>query len=116
MRHQKTGRKLGSSSSHRQALLRNLAAQIIEHGKIKTTEAKAKEVRPVVDKLITLAKKGDVASRRQALGEISDRELVHKLFSEVAEKYADRNGGYTRISKLGPRLGDGAIKVQIELV
>ena len=116
MRHQKTGRKLGANASHRRAILRTMAAQIIEHGRIRTTETRAKEVRPVVDKFITLAKRGDVSARRQVLGEISNRELVHKLFSEVAEKYADRPGGYTRISKIGPRPGDGAPTVFIELV
>ena len=116
MRHQKSGRKLGANASHRQAILRNLAAQIIEHGRVKTTETKAKEVRPVVDKFITLAKRGDVSARRQVLSEVNNRELVYKLFSEIAEKYADRSGGYTRISKLGPRQGDGAPQVFIELV
>lgn len=116
MRHQKSGRKLGSSASHRKAILRTLAAQIIEHGRVRTTEAKAKEVRPVVDKFITLAKRGDVSARRQVLGEVQNRDLVHKLFSEIAEKYAERSGGYTRISKIGPRAGDGAPQVFIELV
>ena len=116
MRHQKSGRKLGANASHRQAILRNLAAQIIEHGRVRTTETKAKEVRPVVDKFITLAKRGDVSARRQVLSEVNNRDLVHKLFSEVAEKYADRSGGYTRILKLGPRQGDGAPQVFIELV
>jgi large subunit ribosomal protein L17 len=116
MRHQKTGRKLGANASHRQAILRTLAGQIIEHGRVRTTETKAKEVRPVVDKFITLAKRGDVSARRQVLGEISDRDLIHKLFTEVAEKYADRSGGYTRILKIGRRAGDGAPEVFIELV
>ena len=116
MRHQKSGRKLGSDASHRRAMLRTLAAKIIEHGRVKTTEAKAKEVRSVVDKFITLAKRGDVSARRQVLGEVPNRELVQKLFTEVAEKYVDRAGGYTRISKIGPRQGDGAPLVFIELV
>ncbi len=116
MRHQKQGRKLGSSAAHGAAILRGLAGQIIEHGRLETTEAKAKEVRPVIDHLITLAKRGDVHARRQALGQIGGRELVHKLFTELAEKYAERNGGYTRITKLGPRKGDAAPVVIIELV
>lgn len=116
MRHKKKGRKLGSSPSHRQAMLRTMAAQVFEHEKIKTTEAKAKEVRGTVDKIITLAKRGDVHARRQVLAYIKDRELVHKIFTEVVERFQDRNGGYTRIVKLGPRLGDAAPVVIIELV
>lgn len=116
MRHQKQGRKLASDASHQKSMLNTMAGQVFEHGRIQTTEAKAKELRRVVDKLITLGKRGDVHARRQALGRIRGRELVHKLFTEVAEKYADRNGGYTRIIKLGPRAGDGAPIVIIELV
>jgi len=116
MRHQKQGRKLGSNAAHGTAILRTMAAQIIEHGRLKTTETKAKEVRRVVDNLITLGKRGDVHARRQALGQIGGREIVHKLFTEIAEKYAERNGGYTRIIKLGPRKGDAAPVVIIELV
>lgn len=116
MRHQKSGRKIGSNSSHGQAILNGLAAQIFEHGRIQTTETKAKELRSVVDKMITLGKRGDVHARRQALGRIEDRVLVHKLFSEIAEKYRERAGGYTRIMKLGPRQGDGARMAIIELV
>ncbi|MDP1808852.1 MAG: 50S ribosomal protein L17 [Actinomycetota bacterium] len=116
MRHQKQGRKLASDASHQKAMLNTMAGQMFEHGRIRTTEAKAKELRRVVDNLITLGKRGDVHARRRALGRIGGRELVHKLFTEVAEKYADRHGGYTRIIKLGPRLGDGAPIVIIELV
>ncbi len=89
---------------------------MIEHGRLETTEAKAKELRSVIDGLITLAKRGDVSARRRVLGDIQDRALTHKLFTEIAEKYAERAGGYTRIAKLGPRLGDGAPVVVIELV
>ncbi len=116
MRHQKSGRKLASDAAHQRAMLRGLAAQIIEHDRIQTTEARAKEVRPLVEKFITLAKRGDVNARRQVLGQINNRDLVHKLFTEVSEKYQDRAGGYTRISKIGPRAGDGASLVFIELV
>lgn len=116
MRHQVSGRKLGTNASHKRAMMRTLSGQILEHGRVRTTEAKAKEVRGVVDKMITLAKRGDVNARRQVLGEIPNRELVHKLFSETAEKYADRPGGYTRIIKIGPRHGDNAPTVFIELV
>lgn len=116
MRHQKQGRKLASDAGHQKAMLNTMAGQVIEHGRIKTTEAKAKELRRVVDNLITLGKRGDVHARRQALGRIRGRELVNKLFTEIAEKYADRNGGYTRIIKMGPRAGDSAPIVIIELV
>jgi len=116
MRHQKSGRKLASDASHQTAMLRTMAGQIIEHGRVQTTVARAKEVRSVVEKMITLGKRGDVHARRQALGQIRNRVLVHKLFSEVAEKYAERPGGYTRITKLGPRQGDGAPLAIIELV
>lgn len=116
MRHQKKGRKLASDASHRRAMFRTMAAQVFEHGRIKTTEAKAKELRSVVDEIITLAKRGDVHARRQILSDIHDRVLVHKIFTEVAPKYEERSGGYTRIMKLGPRLGDAAPIVLIELV
>ena len=116
MRHLKKGRKIGADAAHRQAILRNMAAQVFTHGRIKTTEAKAKEVRGTIDKLVTLAKRGDVHARRQALALINDRQLVHKLFTEIAERFQDRDGGYTRLTKLGPRLGDAAPIVIIELV
>lgn len=116
MRHLKKGRKLGSDASHARAIMRGLAVQLFEHGRIKTTEAKAKELRGFVDRIVTLAKRGDVHARRQVLALISDRELVHKIFTEVADRFRDRNGGYTRIMKLGPRLGDAAPMVIIELV
>ncbi len=117
MRHRKKGRKIGSDASHREAILRGLAAEIIRHERVKTTEAKAKEVRPVVEHVITLAKKGDLHARRQALSTLNgDRELVHKLFSEVGPRFTDRDGGYTRILKLGPRQGDASPMAIIELV
>lgn len=116
MRHLKKGRKLGTDASHRQAMLKTMATQLIEHGRIETTEAKAKELRAVVEKLITLGKKGDLHSRRQALAKLDKKEVVHKLFTEVAEKYKERSGGYSRIVKIGPRLGDAAPMVIIELV
>ena len=117
MRHQKTRNKLSRDSAHRKALLMNLSKEIIEHERIKTTEAKAKAVRPEVEKLITLAKRGDLHARRQALSTLSqDKFTVHKLFAEVAPRYADRPGGYTRILKLGPRRSDSTEMVLLELV
>lgn len=108
--------KLGRTSSHRRALLRHLTTAVIDNGRVETTEAKAKAVRPVVDKLITLGKRGDLHARRQAASYLSDPATVTKLFDEVAPNYAERNGGYTRIVKLGPRRGDAAPMAVIELV
>jgi len=116
MRHAVRGRKLGTDASHRKALLSNLACQIIKSEKVKTTEAKAKEVRSVVDNLITLGKKGDLAARRRALTLSQDKWTTQKLFNELSERYKERNGGYTRILKIGFRKGDRAPLVQIELV
>jgi len=116
MRHQKKGRKIGTSASHRKAILEGLARQAIVHERIQTTEAKAKELRPMLEKVITLGKKGDLHSRRQALAVLGDREIVHKLFAEIGPRYAERDGGYTRILKLGPRQGDAAPMALIELV
>jgi large subunit ribosomal protein L17 len=117
MRHRKKGRKIGANASHRDAILKGLASQIIQHEKISTTETKAKEVRPVVEHVITLAKRGDLHARRQALATLNgDRELVHKLFSDIGPRFADRDGGYTRILKTGPRQGDAAPMAIIELV
>lgn len=117
MRHQKTRHKLSRSSSHRKALLRNLCKEVIEHERIKTTEAKAKAVKPEIEQLITLAKTDDLHSRRQALAALGqDKFAVHKLFVEIAPRYADRPGGYTRILKLGPRRSDSTEMVFIELV
>ena len=117
MRHQRNRYQLSRSASHRKALLMNLSKEIIEHERIKTTEAKAKAVKPEIEKLITLAKRGDLHARRQALSTLSqDKFAVHKLFAEVAPRYADRPGGYTRILKLGPRRSDATEMVFIELV
>jgi large subunit ribosomal protein L17 len=116
MRHQRAGKKLGRDASHRKALYSNLAGALIEHGRIKTTEAKAKAVRPVAEKMITLGRRGDIHARRQALAYLRSQEVVHKLFSEVAPRFADRPGGYSRIVKLGPRQGDAAPMAYLELV
>jgi large subunit ribosomal protein L17 len=112
----KKGARLGSNPSHQGQMLSNLALSLFEHERIQTTEAKAKLLRPFAERLITKAKKGDVHNRRQVLSTIEDREVVHKLFAEIAPRFADRNGGYTRILKLGPRNGDGAPMALIELV
>ncbi len=116
MRHRIAGRGLGRSSGHRRALYRNLVTDLLGYEKITTTEAKAKEVRSLVDRMITLAKRGGLHARRQALAFVLDEKTVDKLFSDLAPRYAERNGGYTRIVKLGPRLGDGAAMVRLELV
>ena len=117
MRHQKTRNKLSRDSAHRKALLMNLSKEIIEHERIKTTEAKAKAVKPEIEKLITLAKRGDLHARRQALSTLSqDKFAVHKLFVDIAPRYAERPGGYTRILKLGPRPSDASEMVYLELV
>ncbi len=116
MRHKVAGRKLNRSSSHRRALLRNLVTDLLNYGKITTTEAKAKEARSLAEKMITLGKEGSLHARRQALSFILDQGVTEKVFSELATKYAKRFGGYTRITKLGPRLGDGAPIVQLELI
>ena len=116
MRHSQTGRKLGRDSAHRKALYSNLAGALIEHGRIKTTEAKAKAVKPIAEKLITLGRRGDLSARRQAIAFLRSQDVVHKLFAEVAPRFADRPGGYSRIVKLGPRQGDAAEMVYLELV
>jgi large subunit ribosomal protein L17 len=116
VRHRKSGRKLGRDSSQRKALYSNLAGALIEHGRIKTTEAKAKEVRPVVEDMITLGKRGDVAAHRHAVAFLRSKAITHRLFAEIAPRFADRPGGYTRIVKIGPRQGDAALMVYLELV
>jgi large subunit ribosomal protein L17 len=116
MRHAKTGKKLGRDSAHRRALYANLACSLIEHGRIRTTEAKAKAVKPYAEKMITLGRRGDLHARRQVLSELRSQEIVHQLFADVAPRMADRPGGYTRIVKLGPRQGDAADMVYLELV
>lgn len=112
----KKGPRLGANPKHQKLMLANLAGSLFEHERIKTTEAKAKMLRPFAERLITKAKKGSIHHRRQVLSLIQDRALVHKLFDDIGPRFADRNGGYTRILKLGPRNGDGAAMVLIELV
>jgi large subunit ribosomal protein L17 len=117
MRHQRKRHKLSRTASHRKALLRNLCKEVIDHERIQTTEAKAKAVKPEVEKLITLAKRGDLHARRQALSALGqDKFVVYKLFEEVGPRYAARPGGYTRIMKLGPRRSDATEMVLLELV
>lgn len=116
MRHKVAGRRLSRSSGHRRALFRNQVTDLLNYESIQTTEAKAKEVRGLAEKIITLGKKGGLHRRRQALAYVIDGKAVNKVFTELAERYAERPGGYTRITKLGPRLGDGAPIVKLELV
>lgn len=116
MRHQKSGRKLGRTNSHKKATLANIALAIFEHKSIMTTTAKAKEARTTVERIITFAKKGDLAARREVLRTIRNKDLVKQIFEEIAPKYAERNGGYTRIVKLGNRSGDNADMSIFELV
>ena len=116
MRHQNSGKRLGRNTSHRKAMLRNMVTSLLEHEKITTTDARAKELRPLTEKLITLAKRGDLHARRLATEVIRDRKTVAKLFERIAPRYADRPGGYTRIIKLGHRLGDNAALSLISLV
>ena len=116
MRHRKKGRQLSRTSSHRKATLRNLVTSLFRHGRIETTTAKAKELRPFAERLITLARRGDIHSRRLAGQKISDRHVLGKLFDDIAPRYAERPGGYTRILKLGNRKGDAAEMSLIELV
>jgi large subunit ribosomal protein L17 len=116
VRHQRHGKKLGRDASHRRALYANLAGQLIEHGRIKTTEAKAKAVKPIAEQMITLGRRGDLHARRQALAFLRSQNVVHKLFADVGPRFADRPGGYSRIVKIGPRPGDAAQMVYLELV
>ncbi len=116
MRHKVAGRGLGRSSSHRRALYRNLVTDLLDYEKITTTEAKAKEVRGLAEKMITLGKEGGLSSRRQAIAFIFDKKVVNKVFDDLAPRFAERLGGYTRLTKLGRRLGDGAAMVRLELV
>ena len=116
MRHGRAGKKLGRDTSHRRALYANLACSLIEHGRIKTTEAKAKAVKPYAERMITLGRRGDLHARRQALAELRSQEVVHKLFADVGPRMAERPGGYSRIVKLGHRSGDAAEMVDLELV
>lgn len=109
-------RKLGLPSDHRRAMLRNLVTSFLKHGKIQTTVTRAKEARSLAEKMITLAKRGDLHARRQVLSFVTEEEVVKNLFTNIAPKYAERNGGYTRMYKIGPRRGDGAELVVLELV
>jgi len=116
MRHRVAGRKLSRPTDHRLLMYRNLVTDLLRYEKIVTTEAKAKEVRGLAERMITLGKNGSLQARRQALAFVTDKKVVSKLFDELGPRYVDRAGGYTRITKLGPRLGDGAPMAQLELV
>lgn len=116
MRHRKAGRKLGRTSAHREAMLRNMITSLFEHERIVTTVPKAKEARRVADKMITLAKRGDLHARRQAYSYIRSKDVVAKLFDDIGSQYSDRQGGYTRIIRTGTRLGDAAPMAILELV
>jgi large subunit ribosomal protein L17 len=116
MRHKIAGRKLGRVSGHRRALYRNMVTSLLKHEKIITTEPKAKEVRGLAEKMITLGKNSGLHSYRQALSYITDKKVTEKIFAELGPRYKERPGGYTRMVKLAPRLGDGAPMVQLELV
>jgi len=116
MRHKVDGRKFDRPTAHRLAMYRNLVQSLMNSEKIVTTEAKAKEVRNMAEKMITLGKRGDLSARRRALAFFYDEEIVNKVFDDIAKRYAERSGGYTRITKLVPRLGDGAAMAQLELV
>jgi large subunit ribosomal protein L17 len=116
MRHARSGKKLGRDMAHRKALYSNLAGAVIEHGRIKTTVTKAKAVKPIAEQLITLGRRGDMHARRQAVAFLRSKEIVHKLFSEVAPAFAERPGGYLRITRIGPRPGDSAEMAYLELV
>jgi large subunit ribosomal protein L17 len=116
MRHRSKGRQLSRTSTHRRAMLNNMATSLFDHGRIVTTEAKAKELRPFAEKLITLARRGDLHARRLVLRRIKSRETLSRLFTEIGPRFAARPGGYTRILKLGHRDGDGADIARIELL
>jgi len=116
MRHRKRGRKLSRTASHRRATLRNMATSLFRHGRVKTTTAKAKELRPYAERLITLAKRGDLHARRLAARKIQDRDVLGALFDDIGPRFSERPGGYTRVLKLGNRKGDAAEMSLIELV
>lgn len=116
MRHGKTGRKLGRTTSHREAMLRNMVTSLLKYEKITTTDAKAKELKKVAEKMITLGKRGDLHARRQALSYVRDKEVVGKIFDELSSRYRDWAGGYTRIMKMGNRTGDNAPMSIIEFI
>jgi large subunit ribosomal protein L17 len=116
VRHHRAGKKLGRDASHRKALYANLAGSLIEHGRIKTTVAKAKAVRPIAEQMITLGRRGDLHARRQAMAYLRSQQVVHTLFAEVAPRFKSRPGGYSRIVRLGPRPGDAAEMAYLVLV
>lgn len=116
MRHKKAGKRLGRTSSHRLAMVRNMVTSLLEHERIVTTTPKAKEIRKVAEKMITLAKRGDLHARRQALSFVRDKDVVAKLFGPMKEEYMGRNGGYTRIVRTGNRIGDAAPMAILEMV
>ncbi len=116
MRHRKRGKKLGRNSSHRKAMFRNMVTSLFKNEQLETTDAKAKELRPVAEKMITLAKRGDLHARRQALSYMKDKTVTHKMFEELKDRYLDRQGGYVRIIKKGNRKGDGAPVSIIQLL
>jgi len=116
MRHRKAGKQLGRNTSHRRAMLRNMVTSLFEHEQIETTDAKAKVIRPVAEKMITLAKRGDLHARRQALAYMQDKAVIHKLFDQIKDRYLDRQGGYLRIVKKGVRKGDGAPVSVVQLL
>ncbi len=116
MNHRKTGRKLGRTSAHRKSLFRNMVTSLLDHEQIQTTDAKAKELRGIAEKMITLGKRGTLHARRQALQTVRSKDVTAKLFSELADRYRERPGGYTRVIKLGQRAGDAAPMAIIELV
>ncbi len=116
MRHQRTGKKLGRDSAHRRSLYANLTSELIEHERIKTTVTKAKAVKPIAEQMITLGRRGDIHARRQAVAFLRSKDIVHKLFTDLGPRFAERPGGYSRIVRLGPRPGDSAEMVYLELV
>lgn len=116
MAHRIAGRKLGRATDHRLALFRNLVTDLLRYEKVITTEAKAREVRGLAERVITLGKRGDLYSRRRAMGYVYDRKVVEKIFDQLGPRYARRPGGYSRMVKLGPRQGDGARMAQLELI
>ena len=116
MRHRKSGKRLGRDSAHRKALFRNMVTSLMEHERIQTTDAKAKELRGIADRMITLGKRGDLHARRQAAAVIRDQAITSKVFGELADRYRERPGGYTRVIKVGHRVGDAAPVSIVELV
>jgi large subunit ribosomal protein L17 len=116
MRHRKSGTHLGRTSAHRKAMFRNMVTSLLDEERIETTDAKAKQIRRLADRMITLGKRGDLHARRQALAVVRSRDVTAKLFGELAERYRDRPGGYTRVMKVGPRAGDAAPMSIVELV